>query len=214
VELFKRLETDHRLIDDVAGSLLAWWDEVETDNGDNGDLGGYLVFFSLYVCGAHHHTEEILFTTLADRAEVPPRKGPLSVLRNEHLLMSQQIEYLFEAAGAGDLGDPVRLSIRAFVSLVWEHVDKENSVLLPIAATRLQRHGVTALVPPKISEQEQTARQVAEALISRYQPVEDLDILRGDGCMACSAFADACHGIESEWWTSWEWAHYRSLDEG
>ncbi len=48
----------------------------------------------------------------------------------------------------------------------------------------------------------------------RFPPLDDPEAIRGDGCVACSAFAVTCGGIEKEWWNDWEQEYHRSLDEG
>jgi hemerythrin-like domain-containing protein len=215
MELIQRLDVDHRLIDEAAGSFLAWAAEAEDPTADEAVLGGYLEFFSCYVCGAHHRAEEVLFTTLADRAEVPPRRGPLAVLRREHVALARSLDELAgHASEVNRLDGDGRARVRSLVHAIWQHVDKEVSVLMPESIKRLERHGISGLKAPLVSEEEETSRQVAEALVKRYEPIDDLEAMRGDGCMACIAFAESCHGIEAEWWTSWELAHYRSLDEG
>jgi hypothetical protein len=93
-------------------------------------------------------------------------------------------------------------------------VDKENSVLLPEAEKRLIRSAVNHLDDRSPTADEVTAREIGESLVTRYPPLEDPDVIRGDGCVACSAFAVTCGGIEKEWWSDWEAMHYRSLDEG
>ena len=55
---------------------------------------------------------------------------------------------------------------------------------------------------------------VPERLVERFPPMDDSEIVRGDGCIACSAFAVTCGGIEKEWWNDWETEYHRSLDEG
>ncbi len=48
----------------------------------------------------------------------------------------------------------------------------------------------------------------------RFPPLDDHEAIRGDGCVACSAFAVTCGGIEKEWWNDWEHEYHRTLDEG
>ena len=97
---------------------------------------------------------------------------------------------------------------------LWEHVDKEDSVLFPESAERLRRNGVTRLEGREPTEEEDAARGLGERLTERFPPLDDPEIVRGDGCIACSAFGETCGGIESEWWSTWEREYHRSLDEG
>ena len=158
----------------------------------------------------HHRVEEEgLFTVLVERAEVPGDRGPLQVLRREHRELRERRTAL------GSEADEVAVeAARRIARLLWEHVDKENSVLFPEAERRLIRGGVRELDFPDVPPAGQRARLLAGELVDRYPPSEDPDMVRGDGCVACSAFTVACSGIEGEWWNSWERAYQRSLDEG
>ncbi len=93
------------------------------------------------------------------------------------------------------------------------HIDKENSVLLPEESQRLLRHGVVELAADAEDDDERRVRRVAEDLVKVWTPLDDDDLFRSDGCMACAAFCDTCDGIEREWWNAWELAHHRSMQE-
>ena len=43
---------------------------------------------------------------------------------------------------------------------------------------------------------EVAVREAVEPLVVRWTPLEDDDLYRGDGCMACSAYGETCGGIE------------------
>lgn len=207
MKLLDELHEEHELIDRVAGSLLAWSSDPESGSGE---LDGFLRFLREYVRGYHHEREEqVLFAALVEHAEVAADRGPLPVLVAEHL----RLEGLISAVEATD--DEARAgAVRTLVHHVWEHVDKERSVLLPEARKRLERAGMRALEGREPSAAEASARGAGETLVARYPPVDDPDVVRGDGCICCAAFASACHGIEAEWWTDHEWRHHRGLDEG
>ncbi len=93
-------------------------------------------------------------------------------------------------------------------------MDKEETVLLPEAERRLIDGGIRDLEGPPLSDEQQAALELGRELIRRLPPMDDPDLIRGDGCIPCSAFGETCHGIETEWWSDWEKEHYRSLDEG
>ena len=67
---------------------------------------------------------------------------------------------------------------------------------------------------PEWMKEVEAVRALGLDLIGRLPPMDDPDLIRGDGCIPCAAFGDTCHGIETEWWTDWDKEHYRSLDEG
>lgn len=206
------LRGEHLLIEQVAGSLVRFANDLESGASSDRDARDFVVFMRGFAAGYHHQREEeILFRALVDRAEVPWDRGPIAVLMAEHRDAAALVTDLETAAGNAQA---MSASARRLAHLVWEHVDKENSVLLPEAEKRLIRSAVNHLDDRSPTADEVTAREIGESLVTRYPPLEDPDVIRGDGCVACSAFAVTCGGIEKEWWSDWEAMHYRSLDEG
>lgn len=211
MELLDQIREEHRLIDRVAGSLVAWADRGPDHPDAEGDLRELVEFLQVFVIGHHHERqEEALFEALVEHAEVPPGSGPLVVLRREH-------EGLVEAVAAIDEAGAVPESVarvREVAVHLWQHLDKEESVLLLVAERRLVDGGVRELAGRPADDRVATARAAAAELVRRLPPVDHPDLVRGDGCIACDAFGVDCHGIEAEWWSDWDRLHHRSLDEG
>ncbi len=115
------------------------------------------------------------------------------------------------AEGAADDAEEIAKELAAEL---WQHLDKEESVLLPESERRLIDGGIRELDPPRPTDDVEAARALGLELVRRLPPMDDPDLIRGEGCIPCSAFASECHGIEAEWWSDWERAHYAGLDEG
>ena len=210
--LLDELGQEHRLVDEVAGSLVRFSQQAATGEVQPADVADFVRFFRVFVAGFHHQREEeTLFPALVDSAEVPKDRGPLPAIAADH-----REAVLFVDALEAASGDPKRAAEVAlrFAHHLWEHVDKEDSVLLPEARERLRRNGVTRLEGRAPTAEEQAAREVGEQLTERFPPLDDPDHVRGDGCVVCSAFGETCSGIETEWWTTWDHEYHRSLDEG
>lgn len=206
-QIVEVLDREHERIDAVAGSLLAWSRDPDRDPAA---LGRYLEFLRRFVSGRHHRLEEeVLFPALVEHAEVPADRGPLAVLEGDHRTAATLTDRVEEA------GDDERSErVRELVHHLWEHVDKEQTVLLPEAAARLRRAGVAELEAPPPDEDAAAAWRAVEPLLERWPPADDPEVVRGAGCIACTAFAVTCGGIEKEWWSDWERLYHRSLDEG
>jgi len=212
MRLLDELADEHRLVDDVAGSLIRFSERAAAGSVEAADVADFVTFFRVFVAGFHHRREEeTLFPALIDRAEVPADRGPLPAIAADH---REAVRFVAELEGAS--GDPERAAdvARRFAHHLWEHVDKEDSVLLPEARDRLRRNGVTRLVGREPTAGELAAREIGARLTERFPPADDPDHVRGDGCVVCSAFGDTCAGIETEWWNDWEREYHRSLDEG
>jgi hemerythrin-like domain-containing protein len=212
MQLLDELGQEHRLVDEVAGSLVRFSQRAAEGDIEPSDVADFVRFFRVFVAGFHHQREEeTLFPALVDRAEVPKDRGPLPAIAADHREAVLFVDAL-EAASR----DPKRAAevARRFANHLWEHVDKEESVLLPEARERLRRNGLTRLEGREPTDEEQGAREVGEQLTERFPPLDDPDHVRGDGCVVCSAFGETCAGIETEWWNTWEHEYHRSLDEG
>lgn len=208
MRLIDELRAEHDLVDRVAGSLLAWDELRERGEASADEAAAYARVLTVLVCAWHLGREEGLLEALVRRAEVPGDRGPIPVLRGEH----REIAELTGLLGQTRDGEPG--SVRRLVHLLWEHIDKVRSVLLPEAKVRLARAAVRELPGTVPDGDTHAAFELARDLVVRHPPVDDPEVIRGDGCICCSAFAIRCGGIESEWWTTWERLHHRSLDEG
>ena len=212
MKLIDEFREEHRLVDRVTGSLFRFAGAATDGDTSPQDVEDFAHFFRVFVSGYHHEREEqTLFPALVERAEVPADRGPLPAIEADHRAAGAMVDELDEARD-----DPPRAAevARRLAHHLWEHVDKEESVLLPESAGRLRRNGVVKLDGRRPTADENAARELGEELTERFPPLDDPEIVRGDGCIACSAFGETCGGIESEWWSTWEREYHRSLDEG
>lgn len=209
MKIIDALRREHRLVDNVAGSLLQWAlagpDRPDVDE-DQRDLVRFLRDFLL---DYHHRVEEVLFEALAEFAEVPADSGPLVVLRREHAATAAAVDRLDASAP-----EKAAAIARELASEVRQHIDKEESVLFREAQRRLVDGGLRELEPPPSEPELEALWALGEDLVRRLPPADDEDVVRGDGCIPCPAFAVDCRGIEAEWWSDWERSHYAGLDEG
>ncbi len=212
MRLLEEMAEEHRLVDRASGSLIRFAEMALASKTNPGDVADFVHFLRVFVGGYHHEREEqVLFPALVERAEVPADRGPIPVMLADHRASAAMVDEL-EAAAA----DPVIAAgvARRLAHHLWEHADKEDSVLFPEAEQRLMRGGVADLEGRPPTAEEEAARELGEQLTERFPPLDDPDVVRGDGCVACSAYAVTCGGIEKEWWNDWEHEYHRSLDEG
>ena len=210
MKLIDEIRRDHRLVDRVAGSLVAWAERGPDHDDAADDLGSLVLFYRAFVGDHHHRQEARLFDALVEHAEVPGHRGPLVVLAREHDEIAAAVGEL-ERAGCGQRSPAIA---RRIAAVSRQHVDKEESVFLPVAERRLIDGGIREIDPLPPTAESAAARAAGEELIRRLPPADDPNVIRGDGCIPCSAFGDTCHGIETEWWSDWEREHHASLGEG
>lgn len=212
MRLFDEFKAEHSLVEQVAGSLIRFAELAAGGETSEEDVADFVRFFRVFVAGYHHEKEEqTLFPVLVEMAEVPADRGPLPSIEADHRKVAILVDELEEVGRNQERSAGVA---RRLAHHLWEHVDKEDSVLLPESSERLRRNGVTRLEGRAPTAEEEDARGLGERLTERFPPLDDPEIVRGDGCVACSAFGETCGGIETEWWNTWEHEYHRSLDEG
>lgn len=212
MRLFDEFKSEHLLVDRVAGSLIRFAELTAHGEYSAEDVADFIHFFRVFVAGYHHEREEeTLFPALVEKAEVPADRGPLPAIQADHHQAAALVDEFEKVSGNQEMAADVA---RRLAHHLWEHVDKEDSVLFPESSERLRRNGVTQLESREPTTQEEAARGLGERLSKRFPPLDDPEVVRGDGCVACSAFGETCGGIETEWWNTWEHEYHRSLDEG
>ena len=211
MKLIDELSAEHDLIERVAGSLRTWARRGHAGGAEAADGRRFLHFFREYAGRFHHAREEdVLFTALQERAELPGDRGPIKAILEDHRRMAGLLDRLEELAdrdAGADSAERLAVALR-YSEELWHHIDAENSVLFPESAQRLRRCGVAELDGRPPSAAEDAARADGEALVIVYPPATEPDVMRGDGCIACPAYERSCRGLEREWWNEWEWEEF------
>jgi hemerythrin-like domain-containing protein len=213
--LVDELHAEHRVIEQVAGALLAFaGGRVAARPRDDGQA--FLRFFRVYANQFHHAREEdSLFVALRDRAGLPADRGPIAIMTADHQRMAGLLDEMASALEGGAAARArVLESATLFVHALWHHIDAEDSVLFPECAPRLRRSGVTELRSRPMTVEEGDALAAGQALVTRYPPPANPDVIRGDGCILCPAFGVTCRGLELEWWNEWEWDEFEDRMNG
>jgi hemerythrin-like domain-containing protein len=218
MQLIHDLRAEHDLIEQVVGSLRAYVEQRLAGAGDPADGARYIEFFRLFAGNFHHAKEEdTLFVALRRQADLP-EEGPIAALTADHRRMAGVLGEMAGLVGAALADQRSRERLRELAIRyshgLWHHIDAENSVLLPESEGRLLKKGVRELPSRAMTPAERDARAQGEALLTKYPPVTDPGIIRGDGCVSCEAFPESCRGLEREWWNEWEWEEFEDHQSG
>jgi hemerythrin-like domain-containing protein len=131
----KNLENDHvhilRLIDVM---------ELFTNlsKPDISDLETIVSLIKNYADGFHHQKEEkLLFPMLAEKG-FSPEQGPVAVMLHEHAVGRNFVKGMSEALAIYKDGDEnaipgIVLNMRGYISLLRNHIAKENNILFRMA---------------------------------------------------------------------------------
>ncbi len=220
MNILEELDADHRLVERAAGALVRFArDEASHWNPKAGEtLAGFIDFFSTFMINYHTKKEENLIFEFFKKTGLPPDKGPLYYYELEHKNHGEALDALKPYAQKETLDIEEQKSLvetaEKFCGDVWEHIDKEDSVVFQEVTERIR--GTLRIELEKaaeIFEKENShlkkPSEKVKKLIDAYRPVEMLDdTFRGDGCMSCRYYGEGCSGIEHEWWSEHEWEDF------
>jgi hemerythrin-like domain-containing protein len=138
-------------------------------------------FIQVFADKCHHGKEENLLFKSMTKAGVPEEGGPVAVMLSEHEMGRDFVRNMDAAASAFAKGDKSAAdkfiqNARGYISLLSQHIQKENMVLFPLADR-------------VISQEEQ------QQLVSDFDKVETE--LIGEGTH--ERFHELLHQLESEY---------------
>ncbi len=208
------LTAQHRLIEQVAGSLAAFVESPRREPQPALALESFCRFFEEYADAHHHAMEEDILLRAALDAGLP-EKGPIAMIRGEHTENRDAIRKLRALAAAGRFDDPeLAETARLYCARLWEHIDKEDSVLFPELDSRLvlERTRLDSDLDAFVKPSDDLVA-LGESLVRRFPPRTDLPgVFRGEGCAPCRHYGADCQGVEREWWSDLEWENFHSRD--
>ncbi len=133
------LREEHQLILKVAGHLGGMLEGEKSGEPLNYDtVERCITFFRLFADACHHGKEEDLLFPGLEAEGMPQDSGPIAVMLSEHeagRIYVRSMAAAIEGARDGDdlASDQLRDSAYGFVSLITEHIGKENNILFNMA---------------------------------------------------------------------------------
>ncbi|MGQ9458473.1 MAG: hemerythrin domain-containing protein [Anaerolineae bacterium] len=139
----EQLMEEHRAIQtmlNILSSACRKWEAGEAVAPD--DLEQMLEFIQVFADRCHHGKEEDLLFKAMEEAGVPREGGPIGVMLLEHDQGRQFVRGMREALALYRSGDPRARSAfvhnaRSYVTLLSQHISKEDNILYPIADLHL-----------------------------------------------------------------------------
>ena len=133
------LMQEHQIIEGLLNALQAGAQALESNKAVR---PGFFIdaadFIRGFADGCHHHKEEgVLFKMMAAHG-VPVEGGPVGMMLHEHELGRQYTRAMRAAAEKWSLGDEsarqdVIENALGYVTLLRQHIMKENNILFPMA---------------------------------------------------------------------------------
>jgi hemerythrin-like domain-containing protein len=207
------LAAEHELIERVVGAFRTYAGRRIARTADAVDVPRFFRFFRLFVAGYHHDREEsVLFPALTADIGLPADRGPIPSLLAQHRELEACLDELEPLIASASLDPAASAAVDAlsmrYAHGLWQHIDAENSVLLPESAARLTRASVLDLGARTPTDTEIAARDDGERLARDYPPVHDPSAMRGEGCVVCPSYGTTCEGVERTWWNDSEWEEF------
>jgi hemerythrin-like domain-containing protein len=105
-------------------------------------LDQLLEFFKVFVDKCHHGKEEELLFPALENVGVSNRGGPIEVLLHEHQQGREHVQAMKAVLAQYTKGDRTVVNefvktAKGYISLLTQHIDKENGVLFPLAEKHL-----------------------------------------------------------------------------
>jgi hemerythrin-like domain-containing protein len=109
---------------------------------DNEHFEGMLEFFSVFVDRCHHGKEEDLLFPAYEAAGIPNKNGPIGAMLAEHVEGRGYVKGMVEAfngfkKGEHYSGTRIVEYATKYISLLRQHIDKEDTVLYPMGDAKL-----------------------------------------------------------------------------
>ena len=113
-----------------------------TGEVNTGHLNQILEFIKVFVDKCHHGKEEALLFPAMEEAGIPRKGGPIGIMLAEHEMGRSYVKGMSEAFDrykASDRTSSSKLIKNAhdYITLLTAHIDKENTILFPIADSHL-----------------------------------------------------------------------------
>jgi hemerythrin-like domain-containing protein len=114
-------------------------------------LEGIVEFFRVFADKCHHGKEEDLLFPEMEKAGIPREQGPIGVMLAEHTRGRAFVRGMGEAAAWYKQGDPRGRAefvenARNYISLLTQHIQKENNILFPMGDRVLAKETQEKLV--------------------------------------------------------------------
>ncbi len=148
----EQLKEEHQGITSMLKILERVCEKLETRaKVDSAHLEGIVEFFRVFADKCHHGKEEDLLFPEMEKAGIPKEGGPIGVMLAEHAQGRAYVRAMGDAATRYKQGEPrarteFAESARNYITLLAQHIQKENNVLFPMGDRALGKEKQKKLV--------------------------------------------------------------------
>ncbi len=144
MKAIEQLENEHEGIKIVFRILKQMCDSLKSDQTLNiSHFEGILEFFQIFVDKCHHGKEEDLLFPEMIQAGIP-EQGPIAVMLSEHTTGRSHIKAIGQMltrfkSGDTAVAEALAQECEQYISLMRDHIEKENTILYPMGESRFSK---------------------------------------------------------------------------
>ncbi len=149
----QKLIDEHKNILKGISLLEAGSNKLEAGEKISPDIFRKLIDFIRNYADKYHHAkeEDILFVSMG-KAGFPAEEGPVGVMLAEHdqgrgFVAAMENANEQYASGEGSFTGEIIENARGYIYLLRQHINKEDTVLYPMARDTLGKAGIDAMIP-------------------------------------------------------------------
>ena len=117
-----------RILQEIAAAV------KQSGEADIKDINDIIDFLRLFADKCHHGKEEGFMFPALEEAGIPNERSPIGQMMREHIQGRQYISEMAASVGSGALqADRFAEAATNYTDLLREHIQKENTVLFPMA---------------------------------------------------------------------------------
>lgn len=139
----QQLKDEHEGVKVMLNILGQVCGQLETTGNLNKEhFKGILEFLKVFVDKCHHGKEEELLFPALEASDIPKEGGPIGVMLAEHQLGRSYVKAMGESfagyePGNKSMSQDIIRNARDYISLLTNHIEKENNVLFVMADSHL-----------------------------------------------------------------------------
>ena len=143
MRLTERLTEEHKSIKEMLSVLGKVCEKLESgEDVDPEHVETIIDFIRGFADKCHHGKEEDLLFDAMEKAGIPSERGPIGVMLGEHDMGRGFIRGMSDALASYRLGDSgvarvIAENARSYITLLTNHIVKEDNVLYPMADARI-----------------------------------------------------------------------------
>ncbi len=142
------LKHEHEAIRTALNIIEKMYQRVQEEREiDKKDIKDLINFLRVFADKCHHGKEEVFLFPALEEAGIPNKNGPIEKMLEQHRQGRELIKKMEEAVNGRSINRESYIEASSsYVKLLRDHIEKENTYLLPLSDARLSKDKQKALM--------------------------------------------------------------------